>query len=93
MTIPTGAWTPGAPDSGLADDPAALIAHGDQAPYDATQDDRFDPADLCDAVLDICPRDGHSYQRYRCEEDPGHYPDTPHQATIAWTEPQEAETP
>lgn len=76
-----GAWTPDAPDIGLADDPAALIAAN--ATFNPEELDRFEGIDTCGAPyadVVITGLDG----QLRCDGDDGHYPDTPHTFTVTW---------
>lgn len=87
MTIDYGAaWTPDAPDSGLADDPAQLIADGGQ-PFDPTTLDAFEQVEICAEPVKFVfrPSDRDEPVTVCCELDPEH--DGPHQATISWGVP------
>lgn len=86
MSIYQGAaWTPEVPDDGLAEDPAAAIA----AAAERGEFDSFEPVEVCEGVLFVAggePR--------RCEDDdPHHYPATPHQVTITWYEDEDDALP
>lgn len=79
-----GAWTPDAPDIGLADDPGALIAAN--ATFNPEELDRFEGIATCSAVLEVVTEEGLPYDLI-CGEDVGHYPASPHRAEVTWGDP------